>query len=416
MGGESEPKEEEDQIERHVKKRFDVCQRLGKGAYGIVWKAVEKKGGVVALKKCFDAFRNATDAQRTYREIMYLQKLAGHENIIRLQHMIRAENDRDIYLTFDFMDTDLHAVIRANILEPIHKKYIIYQLLKALKFMHSGQLLHRDIKPSNLLLNSDCHVKLCDFGLCRSVAEKNMTKSSNDLNQKSSILTDYVATRWYRAPEILLGAPIYTKGVDMWAVGCILGEMIHGKPIFAGTSTVNQLEKIIECTGKPTKDDVDAIASPYAATMLDSVAVVVRKDLSFVPDENVPAILTETLKFNPRLRLSAEAALGDVYVSEFHNPADEPSFPGTITIPIDDNVKLTAAEYRDSLYKQLADLKKDALRRKAAQQLHSTSTTDLHALCTDPPTDVSTTQPDHQPPTTTTTDVLPSGNPVPAPS
>ena len=97
-------------------------------AYGIVWKATEKRGhSVVALKKCFDAFRNSTDAQRTYREIMYLQKLAGHENIIRLQHVIRAENDKDIYLTFDHMETDLHAVIRANILEEVHKKYIIYQ-------------------------------------------------------------------------------------------------------------------------------------------------------------------------------------------------------------------------------------------------------------------------------------------------
>jgi len=127
-----------------------------------------------------------------------------------LQHIIKAENDRDIYLTFDHMETDLHAVIRASILEDIRKKYIVYQLLKALKYMHSGDLLHRDIKPSNLLLNSDCHVKLCDFGLCRSVAE---------CEGPSPVLTDYVATRWYRAPEILLGSPVYTKGVDMWAVG-----------------------------------------------------------------------------------------------------------------------------------------------------------------------------------------------------
>ena len=165
---------------------------------------MEKRShNVVALKKCFDAFRNSTDAQRTFREIMYLQKLSGHENIIRLQHIIKAENDRDIYLTFDHMETDLHAVIRAAILEDIHKKYIIYQLLKALKYMHSGDLLHRDIKPSNLLLNSDCHVKLCDFGLCRSVAE---------VEGPSPVLTDYVATRWYRAPEILLGSPVPSPG------------------------------------------------------------------------------------------------------------------------------------------------------------------------------------------------------------
>ena len=250
-----------DDIEKHIRRRFDICQRLGKGAYGIVWKAVEKRGHtVVALKKCFDAFRNSTDAQRTYREIMYLQKLAGHDNIIRLQHVIKAENDKDIYLTFDHMETDLHAVIRANILEEVHKKYIIYQVLKALKYMHSGELLHRDIKPSNLLLNSDCHVKLCDFGLCRSVA---------DTAGPAPVLTDYVATRWYRAPEILLGSPRYTKGVDMWAVGCILGEMLNGRPIFPGTSTMNQLEKILELTGAPSAEDVAIIGSPYARTTLD---------------------------------------------------------------------------------------------------------------------------------------------------
>lgn len=101
--------------------------------------------------------------------------------------------------------------------------------------MHSADLLHRDIKPSNLLLNSDCHVKLCDFGLCRNIAETTGPQPH---------LTDYVATRWYRAPEILLGSPRYTKGVDMWAVGCILGEMLSGRPTFPGTSTMNQVLRL----------------------------------------------------------------------------------------------------------------------------------------------------------------------------
>ena len=138
---------------------------------------------------------------------MFLQELNGHENIIRLLNVIRAENDRDIYLVFDFMETDLHAVIRANILEEIHKQYVTYQIIKALKYMHTGQLLHRDLKPSNILLNSECLVKVADFGLARSVASQE--EGSN------AVLTDYVATRWYRAPEILLGSTKYSKAVDM---------------------------------------------------------------------------------------------------------------------------------------------------------------------------------------------------------
>jgi mitogen-activated protein kinase 15 len=162
-----------EEIEGHVLKKYEILQKLGKGAYGIVWKAIDKKTSeIVALKKNFDAFQNATDAQRTFREVIFLQELSGHENIIRLQNVIRAENDRDIYLVFDFMDTDLHAVIRANILEDIHKQYIIYQVVKCLKYMHSANLLHRDLKPANLLLNSECHVKVADFGLARSLDTK----------------------------------------------------------------------------------------------------------------------------------------------------------------------------------------------------------------------------------------------------
>ena len=174
------------------------------------------------------------------------------------QHTTHTRTSLYIHLT----ETDLHAVVRANILEPIHKEYIIYQLIKCLKYMHSAELVHRDIKPANLLLDSNCLVKVCDFGLCRSVGEVQAT---------SSVLTDYVATRWYRAPEILLGSTCYTKAVDIWSVGCILGEMLLGKPIFPGSSTMNQLDKIMEITGLPTQEDIASIKSPFAATMLDSL-------------------------------------------------------------------------------------------------------------------------------------------------
>ncbi|CAJ1440928.1 unnamed protein product [Effrenium voratum] len=112
-----------EEIDRHVLRKYEIVQKLGRGAYGIVWKAIDKKTReVVALKKCFDAFQNATDAQRTFREIMFLQELNGHENIVRLLNVLKADNDQDIYLICDYMESDLHAVIRANILEEIHKQ------------------------------------------------------------------------------------------------------------------------------------------------------------------------------------------------------------------------------------------------------------------------------------------------------
>ena len=97
--------------------------QLGKGAYGIVWKAIDKKtNDKVALKKIFDAFQNSTDAQRTFREIKFLQEMRGHEHIVTLLNVLKADNDRDIYLVFEYMETDLHAAIRANILQDIHKQ------------------------------------------------------------------------------------------------------------------------------------------------------------------------------------------------------------------------------------------------------------------------------------------------------
>ena len=112
-----------EEVDKQVAKRYDCAQKLGKGAYGIVWKATDKRSKeTVALKKIFDAFQNATDAQRTFREIMYLQGLKDHDNIIRLQNVLKAENDKDIYLVFDYMETDLHSLIRSDILEHVHKK------------------------------------------------------------------------------------------------------------------------------------------------------------------------------------------------------------------------------------------------------------------------------------------------------
>jgi mitogen-activated protein kinase 15 len=361
-----------EEIDKHVLKKYEIVQKLGRGAYGIVWKAIDKKTHeVVALKKSFDAFQNATDAQRTFREIMFLQELNGHENIIRLLNVLKADNDLDIYLICDYMESDLHAVIRANILQDVHKQYICYQLLKSLKYMHSGQMLHRDIKPSNILLNSDCQVKVCDFGLARGITQQGDSGAN-------PVLTDYVATRWYRAPELLLGSTAYTKGVDQWSVGCILGELLTGKPIFPGTSTMNQLERVIEVTGRPSAEDIEAVKSPYAATMLDQLTSTRGRRLSeMFPSASKEALdlMKCCLQFNPNKRISAKDGLRHPYVVQFHNPEDEWECDRVIRIPIDDNTKLTVQDYRDRLYADVLRKKKEQrrshrrnLEEQAAQQ------------------------------------------------
>jgi mitogen-activated protein kinase 15 len=242
-----------------------VIQKIGSGAYGHVYKVQDRKTKKIkALKKNFDAFNNSTDAQRTYREIMFLMELK-HPNIITLDDIIQAENGKDIYLVFEFMDADLHLLIRENILTEKHKKYILYQTAKAVLYLHSAGLIHRDLKPSNILLNEACDAKLCDFGLVRSIDDNPRAEDKLD------ILTEYIATRWYRAPELLLGSGGYSKGIDVWGFGCLAAEMIKGKPLFPGTSTINQLERVLMWTGAPSQADIEALKTNFGKEALQIV-------------------------------------------------------------------------------------------------------------------------------------------------
>ncbi|CAG9570908.1 unnamed protein product [Danaus chrysippus] len=351
------PEKNMSEIDEHILKRFDIKKRLGKGAYGIVWKAVDKKTkDVVAIKKIFDAFRNQTDAQRTFREIIFLQSFRNHPNIVKLHSIHRALNNRDIYLGFEYMETDLHNVIkRGNILKDVHKRYIMYQMLKATKYIHSGNVIHRDQKPSNVLIDSACRVKLADFGLARSVS----SMYSGGEDGADPCLTDYVATRWYRAPEILIASKNYTKGIDMWSLGCILGEMLTGKPLFPGTSTVNQIERIMAALPKPSSEDIAAVCSGYGSSLIREQAAAhsssssLTNQLATAP-RDASDLVRQLLLFNPAKRLSADSALHHEYVAKFHREKDEVTLPSDVLLPLRDDKQMSVDDYRNKLYSIMA--------------------------------------------------------------
>ncbi|OAD61276.1 Putative serine/threonine-protein kinase C05D10.2, partial [Eufriesea mexicana] len=338
-------------------KHYDIIRRLGKGAYGIVWKAIDKKNKeTVAVKKIFDAFKNQTDAQRTFREIMFLLSFANHDNIIRLIGLHKANNDRDIYLVFEYMETDLHKVIKkGKILKDLHKVFIMYQLFKAIKYIHSGNVIHRDLKPSNVLLNVHCHCKIADFGLARSVTQ---IGEGDGETSSDPTLTDYVATRWYRAPEILVASKRYTKGIDMWSLGCILGEMLLRKPLFPGSSTINQVERIMVTLPPPTREDLISVSAGYGTNLLEKTPTGPRRSLKdLLPDVSEKALdlISNLIVFNPNHRLTAVEALEHPYVADFHRRSNEPERGSSVVPLLSDDVQLSVDEYRNKLYSMMGE-------------------------------------------------------------
>ena len=223
-----------------VDARYSLIRLIGSGAYGVVISArdaIDNKN--VAIKLVPRAFNDEIDAKRILREIKLMKHLR-HENIVNIIDMMpplatSVEDYRDVYIVADLMETDLHRIIYSKqALSIDHAQYFVYQMLRGLKYIHSANVIHRDLKPSNLLVNSNCDLKICDFGLARGI--------HNDRSiGKTMLLTEYVVTRWYRAPEIMLACQEYSKPVDIWSVGCIFAELLKRKPLFAGDDYIDQV-------------------------------------------------------------------------------------------------------------------------------------------------------------------------------
>ena len=220
-------------------KSFVLKKLLGRGAYGTVVSAEEtykdeddvEQKEIVALKKVNKVFENTIYSRRTLRE-MKIMRLVQHENIMSLKYIIQPEDFQaanEFYIVCDMMECDMGFFLRHKTLNASQVKGLLYQLLCGLKYLHSAGILHRDLKPRNLLINSKGDLKICDFGLSRPNIDYLMTKNL--------MMTDYVVTRWYRAPEISLSQQKYSGAADMWSVGCILAQMVTGQPLLPGTST-----------------------------------------------------------------------------------------------------------------------------------------------------------------------------------
>ena len=222
-----------------MQNKYEVLGVVGEGAYGIVYKCKNKETGkYVAIKK-FKEVGDELVKKTMKRELKMLQRL-HHPNVVEFQDAFRRKGN--LFLVFEFVDKNLLELLQEhpNGLDPNLIRHLIYQLCKSIKYLHDQNIIHRDIKPENLLITDKMESKLCDFGFARLVSET---------NEK---LTDYVATRWYRAPELLLSQGNYGKEVDYWAIGCIMGELVDGNPLFPGENELDQIHCIQKVLGNLT--------------------------------------------------------------------------------------------------------------------------------------------------------------------
>ncbi|KAJ9075278.1 MAPK protein hog1 [Entomophthora muscae] len=294
-----------------VTSRYSDLQPIGMGAFGLVCSAKDLISGTsVAIKKIMKPFGTAVLAKRTYRELKLLKHLR-HDNIINLSDIFISP-DEDIYFITELLGTDLHRLLASRTLEKQFVQYFLYQVLRGLKYVHSAGVVHRDLKPSNILINENCDLKICDFGLAR-VQDPQMT--------------GYVSTRYYRAPEIMLTWQKYDVAVDIWSVGCILAEMLEGKPLFPGKDHVHQFSIITELLGTPPDDVIQTICSENTLRFVQSLPK--REKIPFAQrfagaDPEAIDLLEKMLVFDPRKRISASEALSHPYIECYHDESDEP--------------------------------------------------------------------------------------------
>ncbi|KAL6629194.1 hypothetical protein ACP70R_028959 [Stipagrostis hirtigluma subsp. patula] len=334
--------------------QYQIQEVIGKGSYGVVAAAVDTHTGErVAIKKMNDVFGHVSDSIRILREIKLL-RLLRHPNIVQIKHIMLPPTRRefkDIYVVFELMESDLHHVIKVNKnLTPQHHQFFLYQLLCALKYIHAAHVFHRDLKPKNILANSDCKLKICDFGLAR--------VSFND-TPSAIFWTDYVATRWYRAPE-LCGSFLckYTPAVDIWSIGCIFAEILTGRPLFPGRNIVHQLDLITDLLGTPSSESLSRIHNEKTKVLLGNMPRKHPIPFSHKFDNVDPLalrLLQRLLAFDPKDRPTAEEALADPYFRSLEleqGPSAQPisklefDFEGRM---------LTKDDVREMLYREILE-------------------------------------------------------------
>nr|XP_039253581.1 mitogen-activated protein kinase 8-like [Styela clava] len=340
-----------------VLKRYQNLKPIGSGAQGMVCAAHDViKSENVAIKKLSRPFQNPTHAKRAYRELV-LMRAVNHKNIIRLSHVFSPQSTYDdfshVYLVMELMDASLCQVIQMD-LDHERLSYLLYQLLCGIKHLHSAGIIHRDLKPSNIVVRSDCTLKILDFGLARAAGG-------------GFTMTPYVVTRYYRAPEVILGMG-YQEVVDIWSVGCIFGEMIRGVVIFPGNDHIDQWNKITELLGTPSQDFINKL-QPSVRNYVQARQFQRGHAIDKIfPDELFPEdsssnprlrasqardLLAQMLVVDPAGRITVDKALKHPYINVWYDPSEVEGPPPKIFDESIDEAEYTVEKWKEVIWREV---------------------------------------------------------------
>ncbi|GAB9467125.1 hypothetical protein Gpo141_00004483 [Globisporangium polare] len=381
-----------------VDARYQFINPLGKGSYGIVCAAKDRETGLsMAIKKVSPMAKRTVDAKHTLREVLLLQLLGRHPNIISIHNLSTNLKDDELYIVMDLMDTDLHRVIQSSqALSESHVKYFLHQLLRGVKYLHDNGVLHRDLKPGNLLLSKTCQLKIADFGLARKFPKSHQHSSTTGTGITSTLerprsapaasssgsstsgssnpgtrpldrapMTEHVVTRWYRAPELMLQPDgLYDQSVDMWSVGCIFAEILGRKALFPGKNFLHQLALIFDVLGTPPVEATTRIKSAQAQRFLKSLGKkpkVPFRTIFPTAGDDAADLLEKLLEFDPAKRITAQDALTHPYmqaIEKKYKGVDPHANSRGLDFSFDGNKKLTKLDLRALIVKEVESFRK----------------------------------------------------------
>lgn len=370
-------------VDAQLLPHYKLNKIIGTGAYGSVYQAVDSRDGkLVAVKHVKKLFNDLTDCKRILREVSIMSRLR-HGHIVHLLDVYSfggADTFDELFIAMELCDSDLRRLIKQDVfLGPAHVNMLAYNFFVGLQYLHSAGVIHRDLKPANCLVNKDCSIKICDFGLARALEEDFSELSSSDLDRESDSdavpdppaelrrsLTEHVVTRWYRAPELILLQPNYSQAIDVWSAGCIFAEllmMLEGtdyserRPLFPGKSCFplspakkndkthhrnrvldDQLTQIFDLLGTPTPDDLGWLECSKARRYVEKFEQRPGGSLQGrLPgaDALSLSLLASLLRFNPQERITTPSCLSHELFSEMRYQPCETLSPTRVVLGFD---------------------------------------------------------------------------------